>query len=59
VSDEESQLEDPELVNEPECSFCGKPKNSVKLLIAGPGVFICNECVSLTAGILRKEGIDI
>ena len=29
------------------CSFCGKPQSEVERLIAGPGVFICNECVEL------------
>ena len=58
MSNIETQLEDSESTNEPECSICGKSKDNVKLLIAGPGVFICNECVSLTAGILREEGID-
>jgi len=31
----------------PKCSFCGKGHNEVKKLIAGPSVYICNECVSL------------
>ena len=31
----------------PKCSFCGKRHNEVKKLIAGPSVFICNECVAL------------
>ena len=26
------------------CSFCGKPQNRVRKLIAGPGVYICDEC---------------
>ena len=34
------------------CSFCGKPQYDVKKLIAGPGVFICNECVSLCTKIM-------
>ena len=29
------------------CSFCGKSQRNVKMLIAGPGIFICDECVSL------------
>lgn len=29
------------------CSFCGKGQHEVKKLIAGPNVFICNECVEL------------
>ena len=29
------------------CSFCGKPQEIVKKLIAGPGVYICDECIAL------------
>jgi len=31
------------------CSFCAKPSTEVKKLVAGPGVFICNECIDLSA----------
>ena len=34
------------------CSFCNKPNTAVKSLVAGPGVFICNECVELSAAIV-------
>lgn len=34
------------------CSFCGKPNTAVKTLVAGPGVYICNECVELSATIM-------
>ncbi|MFC7336747.1 ATP-dependent Clp protease ATP-binding subunit ClpX [Haloferula chungangensis] len=37
------------------CSFCGKSHSEVKKLIAGPGVYICNECVDVCANILEKE----
>ncbi|MES2995215.1 MAG: ATP-dependent Clp protease ATP-binding subunit ClpX [Verrucomicrobiota bacterium] len=37
------------------CSFCGKSHSEVKKLIAGPGVYICNECVDVCANILDKE----
>jgi len=37
------------------CSFCGKSHNEVKKLIAGPGVYICNECVDVCGSILEKE----
>lgn len=40
------------------CSFCGKPQDAVKKLIAGPGVFICNECVELCNDILSREQTD-
>ena len=38
------------------CSFCGKPQNSVRKMIAGPGVYICDECIGLCSGILEEEG---
>jgi len=38
------------------CSFCGKPKDRVGRLIAGPGVYICNECVTLCNEIIAEEG---
>lgn len=45
------------------CSFCGKGENEVQRLIAGPGVYICDECVSLCNGILggnyEKDSYDI
>lgn len=34
------------------CSFCGKPQEAVERLIAGPGVFICNECIELCQTLL-------
>jgi ATP-dependent Clp protease ATP-binding subunit ClpX len=37
------------------CSFCGKSEGQVSRLIAGPGVFICNECVSLCEEILSED----
>ncbi len=37
------------------CSFCGKSQHEVKKLIAGPTVFICNECVELCVDIIREE----
>jgi ATP-dependent Clp protease ATP-binding subunit ClpX len=37
------------------CSFCGKSQNEVQRLIAGPQVFICNECVELCNDIIREE----
>ncbi len=38
------------------CSFCGKPQSAVERLIAGPGVYICDECVELCLQII--EGIN-
>jgi len=37
------------------CSFCGKSQNEVRKLIAGPTVFICDECVELCMDIIREE----
>ncbi|TAN10313.1 MAG: ATP-dependent Clp protease ATP-binding subunit ClpX [Burkholderiaceae bacterium] len=37
------------------CSFCGKSQHEVKKLIAGPSVFICDECINLCNDILKEE----
>src|SRR5437868_11354289 len=37
------------------CSFCGKSHAEVKKLIAGPGVYICDNCVTLCKSVLDKE----
>ena len=37
------------------CSFCGKPQETVKRIIAGPGVYICDECVGLCSNIIEEE----
>ena len=37
------------------CSFCGKSQHEVRKLIAGPSVFICDECVDLCNEIIREE----
>ena len=37
------------------CSFCGKTQDSVKKIIAGPGVYICDECVDLCTSIIEAE----
>ena len=37
------------------CSFCGKPQNKVRKLIAGPGVYICDECIGICSSILEEE----
>ncbi|MGN0078540.1 MAG: ATP-dependent Clp protease ATP-binding subunit ClpX [Coriobacteriales bacterium] len=41
------------------CSFCGKSQEEVEKLIAGEGVYICNECVQVCADIMVEEGIAI
>jgi len=40
------------------CSFCGKSQHEVKKLIAGPTVFICDECVELCMDIIKEENKD-
>src|SRR3546814_19898420 len=37
------------------CSFCGNSQSEVRNLLAGPGVFICRECVDLCSAPLRKQ----
>jgi len=40
-----------------QCSFCGKTQDQVHKLIAGPGIYICDECIHLCNDILSEEGI--
>ena len=37
------------------CSFCGKSQHEVRKLIAGPTVFICDECVELCMDIIKED----
>lgn len=37
------------------CSFCGKPQDKVRKLIAGPGVYICDECINVCSSILEED----
>jgi len=37
------------------CSFCSKPSTSVEKIVAGPGVYICNECVALAASVIDNS----
>jgi ATP-dependent Clp protease ATP-binding subunit ClpX len=39
------------------CSFCGKSQQEVKKLIAGPSVFICDECIELCNDIILRGGV--
>ena len=41
------------------CSFCGKPQEVVKKIIAGPGVYICDECIALCQDIIEEEVYDV
>jgi hypothetical protein len=38
------------------CSFCDKPNTEVQRLVAGPGVFICDKCIDLSAAIVAEAG---
>ena len=38
------------------CSFCGKSEHDVRKLVAGPRVFICDECIELSMTLVRDEG---
>ena len=49
----------PKNENQYKCSFCGKSQDEVRKLIAGPGVFICDECVSLCNSIIEEEFKDV
>ncbi len=52
MSDDSGKSEDGKLLY---CSFCGKSQHEVRKLIAGPSVFICDECVELCNDIIREE----
>ena len=51
MSDKDNNKEDKLLY----CSFCGKNQNEVRKLIAGPSVYICNECIDLCNDIIKEE----
>ena len=40
------------------CSFCGKSQHEVRKLIAGPSVYVCDECVALCTEIIKEEALD-
>ncbi|MET0104598.1 MAG: ATP-dependent Clp protease ATP-binding subunit ClpX [Sedimenticola sp.] len=52
MSDDKTKGDDGKLLY---CSFCGKSQHEVRKLIAGPSVFICDECVELCNDIIREE----
>ena len=39
------------------CSFCGKQEAQVRRILAGPGIYICNQCVYLCEEMLKEEQI--
>ncbi len=55
MSDDKNDNEDDKLLY---CSFCGKSQHEVRKLIAGPSVFVCDECVELCNDIIREEVHD-
>lgn len=50
-----TQFEDTSGMDAVHCSFCGKSQDEVKKIVAGPGVYICNECVDLCQQIIEQE----
>ncbi|MDD2414039.1 MAG: ATP-dependent Clp protease ATP-binding subunit ClpX [Eubacteriaceae bacterium] len=44
-------------INQVCCSFCGKSQSQVKRMVAGPGVYICDECVALCQEIIESESV--
>ena len=52
MSDKNNDKEEDKLLN---CSFCSKNQNEVRKLIAGPHVYICNECIDLCNDIIKEE----
>jgi len=52
MSDQENKSSDGKILY---CSFCGKSQHEVRKLIAGPSVYICDECVELCNDIIREE----
>ena len=52
MSDQDNKSADGKILY---CSFCGKSQHEVRKLIAGPSVYICDECVELCNDIIREE----
>src|SRR4029453_11757365 len=52
MADDRGKTDDGKLLY---CSFCGKSQHEVRKLIAGPSVFVCDECVELCNDIIREE----
>ena len=44
--------------NNVKCSFCGKLQDEVERIVAGPGVYICNECIDVCANIVESEDYE-
>ena len=52
MSNDKSGKDDDKLLY---CSFCGKSQHEVRKLIAGPSVYVCDECVELCNDIIKDE----
>lgn len=48
----------PNRCTELSCSFCGKTRHEVRVLVAGPAVYICDECIYLSAEIVGEHGMS-
>ena len=55
VENEATEATDQEPKPVIKCTFCQKPTAAVKKMVAGPGVYICNECVDLCVEIINSE----
>jgi len=53
-----SKKNNPDAAQQKACSFCGKPADFARKLIAGPGIFICDECVLICKKILDDEDVS-
>jgi hypothetical protein len=49
----------PQIGGSPHCSFCGRERSKNRQLVAGPGVFICAQCVELCRDVLAHDQRDI
>ena len=52
------ELKSPEVNVETRCSFCGKERTEVERIIAGPGVFICSECIEICNKIIASDIVE-
>lgn len=55
MTDARPNEKDPAVKLQPSCSFCGKGQDQVRKIIAGPAVYICDECVDLCNELLEGE----
>ena len=41
------------------CDFCGEQESDGRSMVAGPGVYICNQCIELSVAILEQRGVRV